>query len=264
MSDRFSADEARRIFARAARRQHAASATDGLTVAELTAIGKEAGLDPALVAAEAASERAAQQAQATWHGVPVGIRRSRLLPARLSDAEWERVVDLLRAECKTPGTAEQIGRRREWTGHSGSSSSSSSSLRVRVEDRPEGDLVTIEAPDVNRLLGLALGGTFAGMGVMLGGIVGVVQPAKLGAALIMAVCLVLVGAVCYGGGLLSAKLAAARTPDRLEGLLDRIDLISRLDDVSLPTATEGRIDPAHLDAEVEDRGTVPSRSRIRA
>jgi len=263
MSDRFSADEARRIFARAARRQHAASATDGLTVAELTAIGKEAGLDPALVAAEAASERAAQQAQATWHGVPVGIRRSRLLPARLSDAEWERVVDLLRAECKTPGTAEQIGRRREWTGHSGSSSSSSSSLRVRVEDRPEGDLVTIEAPDVNRLLGLALGGTFVGMGALTGAGLAAVVPEKT-TSLMVAVLMMLVGIVCYAGAFLSAKLAAARTPDRLEGLLDRIDLISRLDDVSLPTATEGRIDPAHLDAEVEDRGTVSSRSRIRA
>ena len=79
MSDSFSADEARRIFARAARRQHAAPSADGLTMAELQAIGQEAGLDADLVAAEAMAERGGQATQATWHGVPVGFERSRLL-----------------------------------------------------------------------------------------------------------------------------------------------------------------------------------------
>ena len=146
MSDLFSADEARAIFERAARRQHAAPAPDGLTLDDLLAIGREAGLDPALIAAEAAGARVREREQTTWHGVSVGLTRSRLLPSRLTDADRERVVDTLRAECKVPGGTEQIGTRREWA-----SAANQTAPRFTVERRDEGDVVTVEVPDQYRL-----------------------------------------------------------------------------------------------------------------
>ena len=274
MPDRFSADEARRIFARAARRQHAAPTPDGLTVEDLEAIGREAGLDPALIAAEAAAERLGDGHEKTWHGVPVGIRRARLMPARISDREWERIVDLLRAEFKMEGTAQQIGTRREWaTGTSATGvSSMSSAYKVRVEERSDGDLVTIEAPNTNQLLGYVLGGTFGGMAAFVGILIATLQPEKVTEALAMLAVMLTIAAVSYGSAWLGAKVSAARTPDRFEALLDRIDLASRAERppsaplaAPEPAAPAGRIDPGHLDAE-RDLASAPaaSRSRTRA
>ncbi len=264
MPDRFSADEAHRIFARAARRQHATPAADGLTAEELAAIGREAGLDPALVAAEAAAERIAAEPAKTWHGVPVAIRRSRLLPARLSDPEWERVVDVLRAEFKLEGTAQQIGRRREWVTATNSSSSMSSAYRVRVEERPDGDLVTVEAPDTYRMTGYALGGIFAGMGLTMGMMIAVLQPEKMGDGFVFAALFLVLGVALYAALLLSAKVSATRAPSRFEALLDRVDLISRLDaPTSTPEATTDRIDPALLDGGLAPDAASPVRARTR-
>ncbi|WP_420455075.1 hypothetical protein [Rubrivirga sp.] len=263
MSDRFSADEAHRIFARAARRQHATPAADGLTAEELAAIGREAGLDPTLVAAEAAAERLAATPEKRWHGVPVAIRRSRLLPDRLSDREWERVVDVLRAEFKQEGTAQQIGRRREWaTVVTSWSSKTSASFQVRVEEGPEGDLVTVEAPDTHRPAGYALGGVFAGMGLGLIAMVSVLDPSTLGQAFAFGAMFVVLGVVLYGAMLLAAKLSAARTADRFEALLDRVDLISRLDRPATDPASTGRIDPRLLNADEVSPGEVGA-SRVR-
>lgn len=230
-------------------------------MAELQAIGQEAGLDADLVAAEAMAERGGQATQATWHGVPVGFERSRLLPDRLSEREWERVVDLLRSESRVPGAAQQIGRRREWTATS-SSSSSMAALRVRVEERADGDLVTLTLPDSNRLLGLALGGTFAGMSGLIGAALAA-GGTEMSKVLVIAAMMVLLGVFLYSAFFLSAKLAAVRAPDRLDGLLDRIDLISHLDDASPRMAA--RIDPLHLGAEAEALDThVRPRHRTRS
>ena len=264
MADRYSADEARRIFARAARRQHVAPAEDGLTLDELAEIGRSAGLDPALVRAEAASERVGDEPRSTWHGVPVGVRRARLLPARLSDAEWERVVDLLRTEFKMSGVTEQIGRRREWaTGRS--TSSASAAYRVRVEERSDGDLVTIEAPDVERLLGALLGGIFGGIGALAGGFTFLMGAENVAEGVAVTTVFLAIGLVCYLLALLSAKWSAARTPGRFEALLDRIDLVSRLDAAPTGPEASGRIDASLLDLPDVDaeRAASPS-SRVRS
>ena len=257
MPDRYSADEARRIFARAARRQHAAPAADGLSLEDLAEIGREAGLDPALVAAEAAAERLGDGHRATWHGVPVGVRRARLLPERVSDREWERVVDLLRAEFKMEGTAQQIGTRREWaTGASASSSATTTSAyKVRVEARPDGDLVTVEAPNTHQLMGYTLGGTMASIALVFLVVGLLLDPAKLAGMAAGVAGILALAAGMYGTAGLSAKASAARTPDRFEALLDRIDLASRAEPpASRPASAPGRIDASLLDASPLDAG----------
>ena len=262
MADRYSADEARRIFARAARRQHVAPAEDGLTLDELAEIGRSAGLDPALIRAEATSERVDDDPTTTWHGVPVGVRRSRLLPARLSDAEWERAVDLLRAEFKVSGTAEQIGRRREWA-TARSSATMSAAYRVRVEERPDGDLVTLEAPDTHRLMGMLMAGIFGGIGVFAGTLTLFLETANQSEGWTMASVFIGIGLVLYLGALLVAKGSAARTPDRFEALLDRIDLVSRLDEAPAAVGAAGRIDPSLLDPPDASESVASPSPRIR-
>ncbi|WP_412060515.1 hypothetical protein [Rubrivirga sp. IMCC45206] len=252
MPDLFSADEARAIFERAARRQHAAPAPDGLTLDDLLAIGREAGLDPALIAAEAAGTRVRAREQTTWHGVPIGIVRSRLLPSRLTDAEWERAVDALRAEFKAPGVTEQIGTRREWA-----SAASTAATRVTVERRGEGDVVSVEVPDQSRLVGLLLGGSFGTIG--LGSMLALLAINPKGA--LVGLVFLLFGAMVYAMTWLAAKATASRTPGRLETLLDRIDLISRSHDAR--AVSEGRIDPALLDAGVVDAAPPDTRTRTR-
>ncbi|PAP78342.1 hypothetical protein [Rubrivirga marina] len=268
MPDRYSADEARRIFARAARRQHAAPAEDGLTLDELAEIARSAGLDPSLVRAEATSERVCDGHRATWHGVPVGVRRARLLPDRVSDREWERIVDLVRAEFKLGGTAQQIGTRREWsTGTSSSSTSSmSTAYTVTVEQRPDGDLVTVEAPNTYQMMGYIFGGTIGFVGLMLGAMGALLGPPGEMGNVVLAVSWIAAAALAlYAVMWMSARVSARRTPDRFESLLDRIDLASRTEPASAPPATTtGRIDPVHLDAEADRAGSTSSPHRVRA
>ena len=158
-----------------------------------------------------------------WHGVPVGVHRARLLPARVSDAEWERVVDLLRAEFKTPGAAQQIGRRREWA-----SAASSTATRVTVEEREDGDLVTIETPSGLRFAAYIVAGIFASL-VFAFGLAGVLG-GRLDVAFGFGAAFLTLGSALYGALLLVAKLSSNRTPARADRLLDRIDLLSRTDD----------------------------------
>ena len=274
MADRYSADEARRIFERAARRQHAAPAEDGLTLDELAEIARGAGLDPALVRAEAVSERVGDGHRAMWHGVPVGIRRARLLPDRVSDREWERVVDLVRAEFKLGGTAQQIGTRREWsTGSSASSTSSmSSAYTVTVEQRADGDLVTVEAPNTHQMMGYVFSGTLGFVALVLGSMGALLGPAeKIGNVTLTVSWMAVAALALYAATWISARVAARRTPARFEALLDRIDLASRTEPASVSRAPSepapsgaGRLDPAHLAPEAVRAGSAPSSRRVRA
>ena len=222
MARRFTEEEAQRVFARAAERQHARAAPpDGLTLAELQEIGRQAGLDPAHVVAAVAEGDVETEGRETWHGVPVGVHRTRLLPARISDAEWERVVDLLRAEFKTPGAAQQIGRRREWVSAGGSLATT-----VTVQERPDGDLVTVRTPNNARQFAnvslISTAGTGALLAVLLAATDGL-TPRTLAIPVMAAV----FGAVLYAAAFLAVKVKASRAPAQTDRLLDRIDLLSR-------------------------------------
>lgn len=78
-----SEDEARRVFAEAARATPAEAPERGLCLAELQEIGRAAGLDPAAVAA--VGLRDAVPDVPMWGATPLAIRRSRAVPGTLSD-----------------------------------------------------------------------------------------------------------------------------------------------------------------------------------
>jgi len=89
---------------------------EGLTLAELQAIGGEVGI---------ASEAVAQAARAvdvrlgpasrTLLGLPVGVSRTVNLNRRLTDEEWERLVVQLREVFNARGRARSEGSLRQWT-----------------------------------------------------------------------------------------------------------------------------------------------------
>ena len=143
MPDRFSEDEARQIFARAAERQHVADeAPAGLSLSELQEVGAAAGLDPAHVAAAVAEVRGGAGAPAappaTFLGVDVEPRAVRVLPGEVTDEVWERMVSRLRQTFGSKGTPTDVGRTREWT------SGPNSNLLVTVEPTDAGARVTLK------------------------------------------------------------------------------------------------------------------------
>jgi hypothetical protein len=188
------------------------------------------------------------------------------LPDRISDREWERVVDLVRAEFKLGGTAQQIGTRREWsTGTAASSTSSmSGAYTVTVEQRPDGDLVTVEAPNTHQMMGYVFAGTMGFTAALLGAMGALLGPAEKMGNVALAVSWIAAAALAlYLVMWTAARVSARRTPDRFEALLDRIDLASRAEPAA-EDALAARIDPAHLGAEAAPVSSAPPSHRVRA
>ncbi len=89
---------------------------EGLTLAELQAIGSEVGIssDAVAQAAHALDVRGGTGSR-TFLGLPIGVSRTVHLNRRLSDAEWERLVVQLREVFNARGTTRSDGSLRQWT-----------------------------------------------------------------------------------------------------------------------------------------------------
>ena len=113
-------DEVREIFSAAASREladpQAASASQGLTLRELQAIGLAAGLDSVAVARAAADleARALRAPERTSLGMPIEVTRLVPLPRAPTAAEWEQLVGELRSTFGARGRAASDGGLREW------------------------------------------------------------------------------------------------------------------------------------------------------
>lgn len=142
----FTEEEAQRIFARAAERQHAASdSAPGFSLEELTEIGMAAGLSPEHIAAAVADVKAApltRDPDTTVVGVQTEIQRTRVVPGEISDEMWEVMVSRLRRTFKTKGITASVGRAREWTGTN--SEGGLSNLHVVAAPVEGGTQITLE------------------------------------------------------------------------------------------------------------------------
>jgi hypothetical protein len=89
----------------------------GLTLAELQAIGEEAGIAAVAVAraanALARGDHLPPERQSMM-GLPVGVARTVVFDRRVTDAEWERMVVLFRRTFGTSGVVRGEGSLREW------------------------------------------------------------------------------------------------------------------------------------------------------
>lgn len=165
---RYSDDEVEAIFAHASEVEpetpRQLQSVEGRTLAELQAIGQEAGLSPEAIAMAARSLDQPAQPQATrFLGLPLGVARTVKLHRRLTDAEWERLVVQLRETFEARGRLRDEGAFRSW---------SNGNLQVLLE--PDGDGHRIRFRTLHGqsralmlmglgLLGVSLATTVAGM-----------------------------------------------------------------------------------------------------
>src|SRR5262245_6696270 len=117
---RYSDKEAAAIFRAATEStdssQREVPSNEGLTLADLQAIGRDVGIPPDAVArAAAALEISQRPASRTLLGLPIGVARTVDLNRRLSDPEWERLVVQLREVFEARGRTRSEGSFREWT-----------------------------------------------------------------------------------------------------------------------------------------------------
>ena len=89
---------------------------EGLTLADLQAIGREVGIAPDAIAhaARGVDVRVGAGAR-TFLGLPIGVSRTVQLNRRLSDEEWERFVVQLREVFNARGRTRSDGALRQWT-----------------------------------------------------------------------------------------------------------------------------------------------------
>jgi hypothetical protein len=113
-------DEMAAIFRAAAEgslpRTTHASSPDGLTLADLQAIGQEVGIPADAVARAAKALEVRESAVSrTLLGLPIGVERRVALGRRLTDEEWERLVVQLRDVFQARGRLKAEGSLRQWT-----------------------------------------------------------------------------------------------------------------------------------------------------
>lgn len=157
----YSEAEIASIFQQAARAQEAARQrvehTDGLTLAELQAIGREAGLAPEFVARAAAAAGHHRPVRRTTAGVPLRVEHAVGLPAPLTDDGWERLVGDLRETFGAVGHERREGALREWR---------NGNLHVYLAPSDEGDTLRMQTRSERFQTGLLGGSAFFGMGLV--------------------------------------------------------------------------------------------------
>jgi len=164
---RYNDDEVAAIFAQASEEEQASAqlvrSSEGLTLADLQEIGREAGLAPERVAKAAQSLEQAlvpQPATAKFLGLPLGVAKTVRIDRRLTDAEWERLVVDLRDTFDARGAVRTDGSFRQW---------SNGNLQVLVEPDGEGQRIRFKTMkgDSRALLlgGLGMMGVAAVTGV---------------------------------------------------------------------------------------------------
>lgn len=117
---RYDDQETAAIFHAASEGQPAPSreppGSEGLTLRELEAIGREVGLEPTAIARAAASLDVARSTPARrWFGLPLRVSHTVDLPRPMSDAEWERFVVRLREVFDATGGTRTEGSLRQWS-----------------------------------------------------------------------------------------------------------------------------------------------------
>lgn len=276
----FTEAQARAIFEEAARRQAARQTADapGLTLAELQAVAREAGLDPDLVAAAAAHiaiEPPEPAKRYPFWDLPDELRVERVIPGEVPDALWETMVAELRRTFGQAGRAGQVGRVREWATEVASSSGSNLHAPVRVEVRPEDGqtrIVLSQSMKAYRDASYGVSGSFLAMGLLLFPIlILTARPDNLGAALLFCA-LLTVGGVAGGLAIRHAARKRFRSQtDTFETLLDRLDLLAlRLPRTETPAAPEAassetpRLDASLLDAPTTEAEPSRPSARTRA
>ena len=187
---RYGDREVARILERATELQRAEPGVgdpEGLTLAELTEIAREAGIDPAILR-RAAAEVAIRRGPATWQtrlaGAPWVIRLEQELPGELAPERFDAIVPLIQQATDGQGTASAVGRTLTWSSQADNNSTQQQVLITSADGRT---LIRWEERFTGAAIGLfagLVGGGGVGIGLGAGtGIAASVGSALLGVAI---------------------------------------------------------------------------------
>ncbi|MEL6614760.1 MAG: hypothetical protein AAFQ43_03430 [Bacteroidota bacterium] len=270
LSDSHAADVLRRAALLQARSDHASGAR--LSLDDLKQAAEAAGIEPRYVEQAYFGAGDDLTPDPPFLGIETGIRRVRVVPGRISEAEWGRIVFAFRREIGDGGNTETIGEVREW-----------SHGQTRIQLEPDGPNTRIVAR--SRWDGDA---KVTSVGAILYGIVALVLAGFALAAQASWALVVLLGAMGLVHGAYAWGPLRARAPKRaaqLDRALDAAERLALTDEnavaqeaaaraeVRAPEASgdarrdSPRLDPALFDApapEAElhsDRGSARQRDR---
>jgi hypothetical protein len=213
---RYAEDEVAEIFELAAspdaRRGHSAS---GFSLAELQAIGAEAGLAPERIAEAAAALELRQGTvpRRTYLGMPVAVGRVVELPRAATDQEWELLLADLRATFGAHGRDRSSGGLRAWT---------NGNLHAYLEPTEAGHRLRLGTLKHN---GVALGSV--GVFALLMGLVMVaflLATGEVGDAMILGI-VAAMGAAALGANALRLPRWAEEREEQMERIATRARLL---------------------------------------
>jgi hypothetical protein len=219
MTDRrYGEDEVAAIFQRAAEAQQTARRQlppgEGMTLAELQAIGREVGIPPELVAQAARSvDAAGSPASRRLLGFPIGVGCTVELDRHLSESEWERLVLDLRETFDARGRVSAQGRFRQWT---------NGNLQALVEPTPTGDRLRLKTVNgsARSLMNTGLAGIGVAAVVLLVSQLGGWDPGTIRGVTLLAS----LGAGMFGVGALRLPGWARLRRRQMEGVTTRLAL----------------------------------------
>ena len=221
---RYSDKEISRLLKRATELQSQdpnSSERDGMTLAELEGIAREAGIDPAMLQ-RAASELDREPARSglgpLLAGDTLALVIERSFEGELDASELEALVPLINSAADTPGNVALVGRTLNFNG---GGQQNARSVQVLVTSREGRTQVRIE-----ERYGQLAGGLFAGLvgggGMGLGVGVGSGVGAAIGSALFVVGIPVLTVSALYGVARTIYRNLVGKRRKVLTGLVDRI------------------------------------------
>lgn len=183
---RYTDAEVRKLLERAAELQHTEPSSDatGLTLAQLEAVAREAGISVDAVR-RAASEMELGTRPAGWisklAGAPTRVVLERTLPTSLDAAALEATIPTIQAAADAPGSANLVGRTLTWRAQG---PNAARELQVMITSRDDGTRIRIEERYGN-LAGGLFGGVVGGAGGGVGFGVGIGVGAAIGSTAMM-------------------------------------------------------------------------------
>lgn len=181
---RYGDREVARILERATELQRAepsAANPEGLTLAELTEIAREAGIEPEMLrraASELAERTPARTLVARLAGAPVSIRVERVVEGELPPERFDAIIPRIQQATDGQGTASAVGRTLTW---SSQNTENTSSQQVLISSGDGRTLIRWEER-FGGLAGALFGGIVGGGGVGLGVGAGAALAGMLGSA----------------------------------------------------------------------------------
>jgi len=238
MNRQFSKEEAERIFALAAERQHAKSTTEEnlLTIEDLEEAGLAAGINPEYIRAAASDILRPDRMtfRRDFLGLPVEFRESHVLPLAFEEANWNKAVGIFADVYNRAGKTIDAGAARRW---SSEENENQMPAHVIAEIEEHGTRFTIERKTWPMTLGFGLGAAIMLLVGLIFFVVGFTVPAAHD--LILPAYIVTSIALLFGAGsAFGLKMFGLQELKRFEQIFDRLERLGdeQRSDLNLPAA----------------------------